>query len=858
MKRYLIGVIIFLVGFSQATTLTVCPDGCDYASIQAAIDAANTGDIIEVYSGLYDEQIAIDKNVTLRGIDTGGGMPFAGIVSLNGQPESIINGLRIGILFAGLPSSQFKNGMSLGNITSATGFERVPAYNPEYAEALWYNKGIDHLNQKNYEEAVIDFDMAIEINPKNAEAWYMKSVVFYNQKRYEDVIKASTKAIEIKPNYAIAWNIKGNALGILGKYEEALHACEEAIRLDPESAMAWSNKGISLAALGKYKESLQCYEKSLNLDQNSSPTWNNKGWVLANLGMHEEALQACEEAIRLDPRSQTAWSIKGSTLDNMGRHEEALQACEEAIRLDPNDTISWSNEGAILVNLGMNYKTNETERANAYFNRALIATNRSIDINPKFSPSWNNKGEALRELNIFAGAAMAFSISRALDSSPPGKYLFFILMLIFAAVILGYLRILRSKADWVMTAILVNVLGFLAFLWILSSFFDPWLLAKFSLIGSVVAILMYYLYEMFEPPESKWKEQVAYSLLEMQRKYLPGKLMSKMSWLDLFGFMLFAIIFFSICVLFFFSITNQQERTALEVLRHGLLAIIILDLLAVSPLIVTLQSENLSTETRNMLFVCLFAVLLINSLLFIVYYWSWDYSPDQGLALGDISLTVTSGVFVLMLLAFVLLAMAPYITGWRKAKKWRMILLEKRSTFLDKMLDILELGQPAQHSSCLTKMIEEIESHILDFRGTYFHSQDEIVDRDGDVRLEETICGPNLQTMDPRLCHLQALRTLKNNLSINIKQLEGIWGGDASLMQKADELARAYRIRKAGIIRQVDVEKKTNLFLFFLSPIIYSVITVILNEVLRHMIESGNAKEAVLEMAKIVFSAAPT
>ena len=36
------------------TTITVGPSGCDYKTIQNAIDAASLGDVIEVHSGFYE------------------------------------------------------------------------------------------------------------------------------------------------------------------------------------------------------------------------------------------------------------------------------------------------------------------------------------------------------------------------------------------------------------------------------------------------------------------------------------------------------------------------------------------------------------------------------------------------------------------------------------------------------------------------------------------------------------------------------------------------------------------------------------------------------------------------------------
>jgi nitrous oxidase accessory protein NosD len=120
--HYLIRIFLFIVfgflilEFAQAITISVEPG----ESIQTAIDEARPGDILEVRSGIYRENIDINKCLTLRGIDSGGEKPT--IIGGDEGSKDLITLSADGCILRGFVINGFKNNplviLSNSNIVS--------------------------------------------------------------------------------------------------------------------------------------------------------------------------------------------------------------------------------------------------------------------------------------------------------------------------------------------------------------------------------------------------------------------------------------------------------------------------------------------------------------------------------------------------------------------------------------------------------------------------------------------------------------------------------------------------------------------------------------------------------------------
>jgi predicted outer membrane repeat protein len=111
-----------LVGSATAETITVCAKGCDYTSINAAIDASSNGDVIQLAAETYFEGEQIDtdgKAITLRGVLDKAGEP-ASVLDGSGTHRVLIceNGEGSGTVFDNLV---IQNGLASGGFPDNAG-----------------------------------------------------------------------------------------------------------------------------------------------------------------------------------------------------------------------------------------------------------------------------------------------------------------------------------------------------------------------------------------------------------------------------------------------------------------------------------------------------------------------------------------------------------------------------------------------------------------------------------------------------------------------------------------------------------------------------------------------------------------
>jgi tetratricopeptide (TPR) repeat protein len=161
---------------------------------------------------------------------------------------------------------------------------KAEAKEPKKSFDLFCNRGAEHAQKGEYDEAIADYTEAIRLIPAamtyhhramayfqkglvaqaNADATeairldpqyfpaYMGRAVFFNQQGDLDrAIADNSEAIRLEPNYTVLYRNRGREYAQKGEHERAVADFTQAIRLEPQSVSAYMDRALCYRALGE-------------------------------------------------------------------------------------------------------------------------------------------------------------------------------------------------------------------------------------------------------------------------------------------------------------------------------------------------------------------------------------------------------------------------------------------------------------------------------------------------------------------------------------------------------------------------------------------------------------------------------
>ena len=170
----------------------------------------------------------------------------------------------------------------------------------------YYNLGATRILQGKYVEAIPLLEKSLSIRP-TADASSNLATAYFQMHRYDESAVQFEKAVQLDPKNYIFWGNLGDAFywspgrrpEAADAYGRAISLGDEKLRLNPHDAQLLSSLGMYHAMRGEQKAAIDNLDTSLRLQPKSPDLLFNAGIIYQQLGDSKRALDSLEKAVSL-------------------------------------------------------------------------------------------------------------------------------------------------------------------------------------------------------------------------------------------------------------------------------------------------------------------------------------------------------------------------------------------------------------------------------------------------------------------------------------------------------------------------------------------------------------------------------
>lgn len=156
---------------------------------------------------------------------------------------------------------------------------------------------------------------------------------FPKKPNLEDAMSDYDRAIEIDPKKTKAYLERGMLKKQLGDISGAMSDFDKAIELDSGNPRAYLERGMILKESGKTFDAMKDFEKAIELDPNNSKGYLEYAILAFELGQVEGALESLDKAIYFDPSNPKAYEIRSRIKQSLGDFESAMKDLNISMKL---------------------------------------------------------------------------------------------------------------------------------------------------------------------------------------------------------------------------------------------------------------------------------------------------------------------------------------------------------------------------------------------------------------------------------------------------------------------------------------------------------------------------------------------
>lgn len=284
-------------------------------------------------------------------------------------------------------------------------------HSPTEGEHIVYEaRGRVFQDKACFEDALADFDRAIELNPDGAECYYYRGLVKNSLKMYQEAIEDFENALEKKSqNEGGIYNGLGYSYKMKGDFSKALAKLTDAVEKEPENPEFLLQRSILHMTQRRFGEAIKDLTQSLSYEPTDPFMLYKRGVARYHSKQFEPALQDLLGSLQNQPDESYQPDIHyhvGLCYANLDEYENSIGPYSRALDMLPFEAVYYH------------------ERAKAYllteeYELALEDFNRVIEMQPTNSHAHFGRGFAYKNMREYEKASEDFERAKEISPDDP-------------------------------------------------------------------------------------------------------------------------------------------------------------------------------------------------------------------------------------------------------------------------------------------------------------------------------------------------------------------------------------------------------------------------------------------------------
>ncbi|CAD8156969.1 unnamed protein product [Paramecium octaurelia] len=192
----------------------------------------------------------------------------------------------------------------------------------------------DYNKPKVY-EAMENLKKLLSINPNEVQSLHLTAEFLKILKNYNEANIKADQALQRDPKNPQLLQTKVEILKELERFDEAIQWADKILFIDPNNLQSIKIKAECLKSLKDYNEAIRWADKALQIDSKNLCSLIIKFESLYNVGNYGDAIVWAEQALKIEPRNLQALIVKSGSLRLHANQNEAIAYVDSALKIYP-------------------------------------------------------------------------------------------------------------------------------------------------------------------------------------------------------------------------------------------------------------------------------------------------------------------------------------------------------------------------------------------------------------------------------------------------------------------------------------------------------------------------------------------